>query len=136
MLEDGDLLLLPDLVEVVHVQLPHEGRELLVLEVLRQDLVLEQLLVLHDEAVTALRPLYDVPVLLLLQDAVGLHDEVGNLLFSMDALLAVGPLRLLAPLRHTPLHAQPQLLLLHLNTVLRLLLSLHMLNNYYITLPP
>lgn len=123
MLEDGDFLLLADLVEVVHVELPDEGGELLVLEVLGQDLVFEEVLVLHDEAVPVVRPLNYVAVLLLLQYPVGLIDEVRNLLLAVHPLPAPR-LRLLLQLR--TLLVAP----LHLHALLRLLLPRHPLLLY------
>jgi len=44
------------LVEVVHVQLPHEGGEVLVLEVLGQDFLRELIWSVHDETLSILTP--------------------------------------------------------------------------------
>lgn len=49
------------LVEVVHVELPNERREVVVLEVLWQDLVTELLGLLDDEAVALSGPSHDFP---------------------------------------------------------------------------
>lgn len=67
MLEDV-LLLASYLVEVVHVQLPHERGEVLVPEVDGQDLLLELLDVLDVEIVPQLAPHDDVGVLIFLHD--------------------------------------------------------------------
>ena len=61
-LEDGDFLFFANFMEVIHVELAHERRELAVLEVFGQDLPRELLLVLHDEAVALVRPLHDAAV--------------------------------------------------------------------------
>lgn len=67
MSKDGYLLLLAQLVEVIHVELPHKRRKLSVLEVLRKNERLELFLILDDEAVTVIRPAYSIAVLLVLR---------------------------------------------------------------------
>jgi len=55
----GEALLIrvvPRLVEVVHVELPHKGREVVVLEVQGQDPVGELVGLLHDEALAVWAP--------------------------------------------------------------------------------
>lgn len=88
MLEDGNLFFFADFVEVVHVELADEGGEFFVFEVLREDLIFEELFVFDYEAAAVVSPLDDVTVALILKDLVGLHDKVGDLLFPMDPLLA------------------------------------------------
>jgi hypothetical protein len=117
-LEDRDLLLLADLVEIVHIELTHEGGKLLVLEVLRQDLILELLLTLHDETVAVVRPLNYVRVPPVLQNAVGLYDEVRNVLLTVQTLL--GRQRLL--LVQVGLDRSLYLVLLQLDAVLRVVI--------------
>lgn len=64
------------LVEVVHVQLADEGREVAVLEVLRQDLLAEGARVLDIETVTlGLRPRDDVVADFVVDDLVELDEE-------------------------------------------------------------
>jgi hypothetical protein len=64
-LEDGALAFLAgdDLVEAVHVELPDEGEEVVVLEVLGEDLGGQPSDILYDECLAVLSPSYYVSVL-------------------------------------------------------------------------
>lgn len=72
------LLVASDLVEVVHVELANEGGEVGVLEVLGEDVVGEGEDVLDHEGVAPLGPGDDALVVLVLEDLVGLLDEVAD----------------------------------------------------------
>lgn len=60
------LLLAADFVKVVHVELTHEAREILVPEVDRKDVLFEFLDVLHVEAESAVAPRNEVGMFLFL----------------------------------------------------------------------
>lgn len=76
MFKDGYLFFFPNFVEVVHVELPDERRELFVFEVFGENLVLKKILILHDKAASVVSPFYDMAILFVLQNFIGLHDEV------------------------------------------------------------
>lgn len=63
MLEAVLVIIIPCLVEVIHVQLPHEGREVVVLEKLRQDLLSELVGLFDNESISIIVPADDVVVL-------------------------------------------------------------------------
>ena len=50
----------PRLMKVIHVQLPHEGREIIVLEKSREYLLCELIWLFHNEAVAKVIPANDV----------------------------------------------------------------------------
>lgn len=56
----------PCLVEVVHVQLPHERREVVVLEELWKDVLCEFIRLLYDEPIAVLVPADDRVILRIL----------------------------------------------------------------------
>jgi hypothetical protein len=64
--ENGYLFLFPDFVKIVHVELPHKGRKLLVFEVFRQYLILKEILILHNKTIAVVCPFNNVAIFLIL----------------------------------------------------------------------
>ena len=58
-------------------------------EVFGQYLIFKELLVFDNKAATVVGPLNSMVVSLVLQDLIGLHDKIGNLLFTMYSFLAL-----------------------------------------------
>lgn len=87
MFEDWDFLFLADFVEIVHIELSYEGRKLLMFEILGQNLILKEILVFYDKAIAIISPLNDMTILLVLQNLIGLHYEIGDLLSAVHPLL-------------------------------------------------
>lgn len=86
MLEHLRVVLLDlELVEVVHVELPDERREVVVLEVLGQDVVAEGLLLNDLETVSISGPRYDARRFAAVDDLVELDQEGGD-------MVHIGPL--------------------------------------------
>lgn len=78
------------LVEVVHVELSDERREVVVLEVLRQDLLAEGVRILYCEAVTiGLGPRHDVVLRLVVDDLVQLDQEGWHVIDRCDRSVAI-----------------------------------------------
>ena len=77
-LENGYLLFLPDLVKIIHIKLPDKRRELLMLKILGQYLILKPILVLDDKGVALIGPVDDVGIDGVLKNSVGLDDEIGD----------------------------------------------------------
>ena len=63
MFENWDFLFFAYFVKIVHVELPHEGRKFLMLEIFGQNLVFKKILIFNNEAVAIISPLYDMTVL-------------------------------------------------------------------------
>lgn len=78
MFEDASIEFVADLVEVIHVELPHEGGEVAVAEVGWQDLLLEPFNIQDSEVNALLIPAHDARVLVTLKDLVCLGDEDGG----------------------------------------------------------
>lgn len=76
MLEDRNLLFLANLVEIIHIELPNKRRELLMFEIFGKNLILKQILILHNEAISVISPLDDMTVLFFLKDLVCFDDEI------------------------------------------------------------
>lgn len=84
MFEDRNLFLFANFVEIVHVELTYKGRELFMFEIFWEDLVLEEILMLHNKASSVVCPLNDMTVPLIFQYLVCLHDKVRNILLLMN----------------------------------------------------
>jgi hypothetical protein len=99
------------LVEIVHVQLAHERREIIVFEILWQDVLCEGVRVLDAEAVRVLVPKHDVLVLTVVHDFVRLRQEVRHLVAGWHAMLVWVWLHVLGCLGVVGVFVAPWLLL-------------------------
>jgi hypothetical protein len=93
-----------------------------VFEVFGQNLVLKEIFILHNEAVSTVRPLDNMIVLLLFKDLIGLHNEVRDLLLSMQPLLNGQLLLLVAALGLLRRFRSLHFFLLQLDAILGLVL--------------
>lgn len=68
MTEDMLVGVISGFVEIIHIQLPHEGRKVIVFEVLRQNSFSKFIGLFHYEAITCFIPTNDVVILRVLYE--------------------------------------------------------------------
>lgn len=60
--KNRDLFFFSDLMEVIHIKLPDEGRKFSMFEIFWQNLILEPFSVFYDKAITLFSPLNDARI--------------------------------------------------------------------------
>lgn len=88
MLENRYFLFLSNFMKIIHIKLPHKRRELTMLKIFGENLILKQLLVFNNKADSSFSPLNNMWILFFLKYAVSLHNKIGYLLLTMKPLLA------------------------------------------------
>ena len=62
MFKNGNIFFLANLMEVIHIELPHKGSKLTMLKIQWQDVIFEEIFVFNDETLSTLHPVYDVTI--------------------------------------------------------------------------
>lgn len=73
--------------EVIHVKLAHERREVIVFEILWQYVLSEGVRVFNDKTVALMVPKHSVLVLFVIYYLVGFNQKVGHLLKSLSLVV-------------------------------------------------